>query len=368
MAPKPGVIPLRPIGLGEILDGAFTSVRRNPKATIGLAAIVMLISGLISGGAYALAFNDLHGMNLQTGQHITGAQFRHIFSVLLPTYGITILLTFLMAELLTGMLTAVIGRGVLGQRMDIGAAWRTALPRLPAIVGSACLYVLSILGIWVVYAVLGLIVVVASAPAGLLVGYFVIFGIAAVCGSVWLGISFSLALPTVVLERQGPARSLARSFRLVRGSWWRVFGITLLVLVIVIVASLILQIPFNLIGNAAGGGAGFTAFAHPGSVSVLGVIITSIGGIVVAAVTRPIEAGVSVLLYVDLRMRKEGLDLALQTAARNEFSEGEEFVAAWRPPSASTPGPGSSMGGLPPAGPYGGTPPPAGPYGSPPQW
>ena len=121
MAPKPGVIPLRPIGLGEILDGAFTSVRRNPKATIGLAAIVMLISGLISGGAYALAFNDLHGMNLQTGQHITGAQFRHIFSVLLPTYGITILLTFLMAELLTGMLTAVIGRGVLGRHGAAGA-------------------------------------------------------------------------------------------------------------------------------------------------------------------------------------------------------------------------------------------------------
>src|SRR3984885_11885612 len=35
-APKPGVIPLRPLSVGEILDGAFTAVRRNPKATLGL--------------------------------------------------------------------------------------------------------------------------------------------------------------------------------------------------------------------------------------------------------------------------------------------------------------------------------------------
>src|SRR6516225_8193246 len=47
-APKPGVIPLRPIAVGEILDGAFTSIRRNPKATIGIAAIVLTVSAVIT--------------------------------------------------------------------------------------------------------------------------------------------------------------------------------------------------------------------------------------------------------------------------------------------------------------------------------
>ena len=47
-APKPGVIPLRPLGVGEILDGAFASIRRNPKAILGLAAVVMTISAVIS--------------------------------------------------------------------------------------------------------------------------------------------------------------------------------------------------------------------------------------------------------------------------------------------------------------------------------
>src|ERR1700733_2453673 len=47
-APKPGVIPLRPLGVGEILDGAFASIRRNPKAVLGLAAVVMTIAAVIS--------------------------------------------------------------------------------------------------------------------------------------------------------------------------------------------------------------------------------------------------------------------------------------------------------------------------------
>ena len=39
-APKPGIIPLRPLSVGEILDGTFTTIRRHPKATLGLSAAV----------------------------------------------------------------------------------------------------------------------------------------------------------------------------------------------------------------------------------------------------------------------------------------------------------------------------------------
>jgi hypothetical protein len=203
----------------------------------------------------------------------------------------------------------------------------------------------------------------------------VIFGIAAVCVTIWLLVACSLALPTVVLERQGPARALGRSFRLVRGSWWRVLGVTLLAGLIVLVAALVLQIPFNLIARAAGGGgSGFAAFTDPSNVAVLSVVITTIGTIVSGAITRPIEAGVGVLLYVDLRMRKEGLDLALQTAARHEHAEGDdgdEFVAAWRPPTGNPsaawgPPAGSPPVPGPPAGwPPGGSGPPG---GGPPSW
>jgi hypothetical protein len=65
------------------------------------------------------------------------------------------------------------------------------------------------------------------------------------------------------------------------------------------------------------------------------LIVGAIGSILAATVTRPISAGVNVLLYVDLRMRREGLDLTLRDAAQNQTLTGEEFGAIWRPPAAN---------------------------------
>ena len=124
----------------------------------------------------------------------------------------------------------------------------------------------------------------------------------------------------VVLEREGPAQALARSWRLVRQSFWRVFGIPLLAGIIVPVAGGILRLPFTFFGAVLGRGIG-------------GTVILVIGAIAAGTMTQPITAGVTVLLYVDMRMRKEGLDLALRTAsgagqARGPAAGGRGL---WRP-------------------------------------
>jgi len=86
-----------------------------------------------------------------------------------------------------------------------------------------------------------------------------------------------------------------------------------------------------------------------------------VGGVVAGAVARPISAGVAVLLYVDLRMRREGLDLVLQTAASSGAAPtGDEFASLWRPGAqAAQPGQGAGPGQA--AGPGAGTGPAAGP-------
>ncbi len=111
--------------------------------------------------------------------------------------------------------------------------------------------------------------------------------------TIWLSTMLSLVTPVVVLENERPVRALARSWRLVRRSFWRVFGITLLAGIIVAVAGGILQLPFTFFGAVLGSGIG-------------GTVILVIGAIAAGTVTRPITAGVTVLLYVDMRMRKEG--------------------------------------------------------------
>ena len=169
-------------------------------------------------------------------------------------------------------------------------------------------------------------------------------GLVALVLTIWFSTMFSLVTPVVVLEDASPARALARSWRLVTRSFWRVFGITLLAVIIVTIAGGILQLPFTGLGLVAGSGLGRT-------------VIIVIGTIAAGTVTRPITAGVTVLLYVDMRMRKEGLDLALRTASgtgqpgTGQGRRDDDFATVWRPPSAGpAPAPGTppSAAGAPP--------------------
>jgi hypothetical protein len=328
-------VPLRPMGVGEILSGAFTSIRRNPAATLGLSAILLSVYGVAST-AFSLALRRVVAdVNIQSGQTPTHAQIQRllfdIFAVLLPSGLAIITLAFIIQIILTGLLTVVIGRGVLGQRVTMGEAWQLALPRLPAILGAIVLNALCVLGPLAVVAVFVIILALAHAYAGAVV-IGVLGGIAVICVDLWLSVKFSMAPSVVVLERQGPARALARSWRLVGGSFWRVFGILLLAGIIVLVVGAVLQVPFSLAEVLAGGSAGL--FGLSGTRSVAAIIIAGVGTIVSGAVSRPVSAGVTVLLYLDLRMRKEGLDLALQNAATGQQMTGDEFETVWRPPAA----------------------------------
>ena len=114
-----------------------------------------------------------------------------------------------------------------------------------------------------------------------------------------------------------------------RKSFWRVFGILLLAGIIVLVASSVLRLPFTVISAAFSSGSAPLAQAIRPSVASL--VIGAVGSIVAGAITQPISAGVTVLLYVDLRMRREGLDLALQTATGDGQAPGDDFATVWRP-------------------------------------
>ena len=116
-----------------------------------------------------------------------------------------------------------------------------------------------------------------------------------------------------MLERQGVVASLRRSRALVRGAWWRTFGILLLVNVIAQLVGNILSIPFVVITLAiayvSSSGDSLNVFA------LVPLLVTSLGAIAAATVTWPFTAVSTALLYVDRRMRREALDLELARAA-----------------------------------------------------
>ena len=338
-APAPGGIPLRPLALGDILNGAVTSARRNPVATFGLAAIVMTIYGIMSAVLQNIERSQLGKISstqqaLQNGQTLTQQQLNNVLGsfvgAILPAAAVTIVISFVLTSALAGMLSAIIGRGVLGQRVSLGQAWRAG--RIGPVIGTSLL--LLLISVCVPLPVVVVVIVLAVlhlTPVAVLIG--VLGGIASVGLEIFLLIRLSVALPALVLERISPATAIKRSFELSQGSFWRLFGIRLLTAFIVSIASLVLSIPFTIASGALGGSG--SLFSVGTKATLASVIIAAIGGIVASTVTAPISAGVVVLLYADLRMRREGLDLALRTAAQSDSLTGEEFDSMWRPPTAA---------------------------------
>ena len=130
-------------------------------------------------------------------------------------------------------------------------------------------------------------------------------GIAVLCAGVYLGVRWSLSVAAMTAEDIGPIRGMGRSWNLVSGSWWRTFGILLIVGIMYLIISYGLLILFGVIAALVATGDFEAAVVQVGS-TLLGAVLSPI---VYIAVT---------LLYFDLRVRKEGLDLdqlAQQTSA-----------------------------------------------------
>jgi hypothetical protein len=116
------------------------------------------------------------------------------------------------------------------------------------------------------------------------------------CAGVYLAVRWTLTVAAMMAEDIGPIRGIGRSWNLVRGRWWRTFGILLVV-----------GIMQSVIGYALGFFFGLIAVALTSGDVQLAVV--AVGSTILGALVSPITTIAVVLLYFDLRVRKEGLDL-----------------------------------------------------------
>jgi hypothetical protein len=309
------VIPLRPLGVGEILDGAVSTMRTYWRTVLGISLTVAVVTQLavILLQGFVLD-NNADTEALKDPSATVGELSRALGSTLLSS-GLVLLITLLATIVATALLTSVTSRAVLGKPVTTSEAWRDARPQLPKLLGLTLLLPLIAVLIIGVGTLPGLLVVVTgSGDAGAALA--ALGGLAGGIVALWLMIRFSLASPALMLEKQSVTKSMSRSSKLVRGSWWRVFGIQLIATIIAnILASLIL-IPFAVIAAALSGD-GFAGFLDStgGDVGWTFLIVSGIGSVIGSMLTFPITAGVTVLLYIDQRIRREALDLDLARAA-----------------------------------------------------
>src|SRR5690554_971362 len=137
---RPGIVPLRPLTVGEVLDGAFRSVRANPGVMFGMTALVVTIAvvaqallqwyvqGILAGTmsrAFAGVDEELflaETMAVSLAQLLTTT----------PTLGIAI-------SVLTGLLIVSVSRSVIGQRASAAHVWEKVRPRVGALVAFSIL-------------------------------------------------------------------------------------------------------------------------------------------------------------------------------------------------------------------------------------
>lgn len=319
---KPGVIPLRPLGVGEILDGAVTTIRRNPRVMLGLSAAVAVITQLVGMVFVWVVLGEATTLE-ELERDVTTEEALNFLGATLGGAAIVLFVTWIGTVFLTGMLTVVVGRAVIGEHLTLAQTWQHAKSRLLRLLGLTFLYTLIWSGaLWLVL-ILTFALAAGDSPGGA-IAILVLGGLAATLIGIWLYVRFALATPALMLESSshgngppvpiGVIESLRRSRQLVTGSWWRVFGILLLVVLIVFIVSQVIGIPFSLPATLSDG----DMFTMAG-MSFGALVVSTLGGIISATITAPFNAGAIALLYVDRRIRREALDIELARAANVEL-------------------------------------------------
>ncbi|MEU5539715.1 hypothetical protein [Streptomyces sp. NPDC020362] len=315
-AAKPGVIPLRPLGVGEILDGAVSTMRTYWRTVLGISLTVAVLSELGAILVQGFVMNDFGTqVSIDDPSTTPGDVFRAMGTAMAGA-GVVVLISAVGTIIATALLTTVTSRAVLGKPVSAGEAWRDARPQVPKLFGLLFLLGLISFGVLLCGALPGILVAIAGGNDGATAGLLALGILGAMVVVVWLVVRFSLASPALMLERQNIVKSMSRSTKLVRGSWWRILGIQLLAGVIANIVSSFIVLPFTLIAMAVSGDGMTGFFATEGRhISWTFLIISGIGGVIGSMITFPINAGVTVLLYIDQRIRREALDLELARAA-----------------------------------------------------
>jgi hypothetical protein len=304
--------------LGTILGAAFQTLRRNPAATLVPALILTIIVAVIrvlgTTGFFVGYFGAVDDYASDPTSTVDPSSvLSPLLGSLLASLG-SALLSLIVTAIVQAIVTVQVASSTLGARLRLSGHWRRLRGRRGAVIGWAALSGAAVfVGIGVI--VLGLGGIGLTGPAGVaiatLLGFLIGCGLLVVFCWLWVKLGFVPA--AIVLERTTILGSMRRSWRLTRGAFWRIFGIRLLVGAMFYVATLIVTTPVSVIFTLGGGvlqpnGSATSTLA--GTVIASSIATEGVTAIV-SAVGLVVGTATVALLYLDQRMRQEGLDLDL---------------------------------------------------------
>jgi len=247
-----------PQSIGRVLDSGF---KLFVKAFTGVLPLSLAAAAVLAVPNIA---NVIMGGPGQFASPVPGSTFLVLFLVALPIYMILIA-----AVVYRLGAVAEMHEGSAGQALARGA--RCVL----SLIGAAILYFLAMAG--------GLILLIIP--------------------GIILSLSLSFGFFAIVLDGESALGGLKRSHRLVWGNWWRTLAVVSVPVVIVMILYLGLGIAF-----------GATLVMSDGRASSDVLITANLGEAAIGGITAPLIYSIMIAQYHDLKLRKEGHDLAARLA------------------------------------------------------
>lgn len=289
---------LRPLGVAERLDAAIKAYFATFSQMVRVLPLIAVPFGILQGvivyssGQYnqnALTTTQPNGTPVINTGNVWTRLAGDLSSVVVSSVVSTIAIT---------TVALIVGAWYVGSPVGWRDALRRSVRRLPSSLGFLILKLLVLASLIVAVTVPTLVLAAShsTAPA-ILVG--LVGSVAAFVVYVWLDVSWKATVPSIMLEELRVFSAMRRSFRLVKGWWWSVFGTVLLASLLVGVVS----------GFFAIGLVGIVLHGSPGATEI--IVVEAIVSTAQLVLLTPFTATVNVVIAIDLRVRKEGLDLEL---------------------------------------------------------
>ncbi|HVB71436.1 MAG TPA: hypothetical protein VND83_08055 [Acidimicrobiales bacterium] len=333
------------MGVGERLDAAFKAYRANFR-TITLAIGVLAVPFAIVEAFIAYTTKPSSPVIANNPFPESGVTV-HWDSLWTEVGGLFVILviTWILTLWASAAAVQIVGRNLLGERIN----WKQALSESSRRLGSLLwILVLTLFGWIVPIGVVGGLGVAMFAANLHVLGIIVtvVGSLAFVLYAFWFYVGLSLSIPVLVLEDIRGLAAIRRSFRLIRRTWWSVFGTLVLAGLITGFAGIVIGVIFVIVNHASQSNSGLT------------ILFGSIQRVISLVLVTPFSATVLVILAIDMRVRKEGFDLEIlardmeipssMAGSRPSTNQGSDFPTI---ESASRKTPDEQFRGQPPSSP-----------------
>jgi len=314
-ASRAGIVPLHPYGFGTILGRSFVALRHNPRVLLGFALIVQTVAYVVVTAAIAAvaiaSFSRLDTL-------VEGSDaFDAVLTGSIALTGVAALVLGALAGALGILVQAVVvtevASAVVAEKPTLREAWRRVRPVFLRLIGYALLTLLASVTVLAVLGGIAVLVGLAVLPLGIVLG--VLFALGLIPLYAWLSTKLFLVPSAMILEGVGIRRAIARSWVLTRRRFWSTFGVIVIISLAFGFVAQVISIPLSLLSSGISAIVAPTGAENPSALVAFVVIqfVGQIGILLVQCIAVVVQSTSAVLVYVDARMRVEGLDHDLST-------------------------------------------------------